>query len=48
MSPPLRSGRGSITPAQPVISLFRAEVILPDGPYWGFEDVEMATLEWVA
>ena len=31
-----------------VIGLFKTEVIHRDGPWRGFEDVEMATLEWVA
>jgi hypothetical protein len=28
--------------------LFKTEVIHRDGPWRGFEDVEMATLQWVA
>jgi putative transposase len=34
--------------AETVIGLFKTEVIHRDGPWRGFEDVEMATLEWVA
>ena len=34
--------------AETVIGLFNTEVIYRDGPWRGFEDVEMATLEWVA
>lgn len=31
-----------------MIGLFKAEVIHRRGPWRGFEDVEYATLEWVA
>jgi len=31
-----------------VIGLFKTEVIRRDGPWRGFKDVAMATLEWVA
>ena len=31
-----------------VIGLFKTKVIHGDGPWRGFEDVELATLEWVA
>jgi hypothetical protein len=31
-----------------VIGLFKTDVIHRDGPWCGFEDAEMATLEWVA
>ena len=31
-----------------MIGVFKTEVIHRDGPWRGFEDVEMATLEWVA
>jgi transposase InsO family protein len=34
--------------AESVIGLYKAEVIHRDGPWRGFEDVEYATLEWVA
>jgi transposase InsO family protein len=34
--------------AETVIGLFKTEVVYRDGPWRGFEDVEMATLEWVA
>lgn len=34
--------------AESVIGLFKAEVIHRRGPWRGFEDVEYATLEWVA
>jgi putative transposase len=34
--------------AETLIGLFKTEVIHRDGPWRGFEDVEMATLEWVA
>ncbi len=34
--------------AETVIGLFKTEVIHRDGPWRGFEDVEMAALEWVA
>jgi transposase InsO family protein len=34
--------------AESVIGLFKTEVIRPAGPWRGFEDVEYATLEWVA
>ena len=34
--------------AETVIGLFKTEVIHRDGPWRGFEDVEMATREWVA
>lgn len=34
--------------AESVIGLFKAEVIHHAGPWRGFEDVEYATLEWVA
>jgi putative transposase len=34
--------------AEAVIGLFKTEVIQRDGLCGGFEDVEMATLEWVA
>ena len=34
--------------AETVIGLFKTEVIHRDGPWRGFEDVEMATLAWVA
>jgi len=34
--------------AETVIGLFKTEVIHPDGPWKGFDDVEYATLEWVA
>lgn len=34
--------------AESVIGLYKAEVIHRDGPWRGFEDVEFATLEWVA
>ena len=34
--------------AETVIGLFKTEMIHRDGPWRGFEDVEMATLEWVA
>ena len=34
--------------AETVIGLFKTEVIHRDGPWRGFEDVVMATREWVA
>ena len=34
--------------AETVIGLFKPEVRHRDGPWHGFEDVEMATLEWPA
>ena len=34
--------------AESVIGLFKTEVIHYRGPWRGFEDVEYATLEWVA
>jgi transposase InsO family protein len=34
--------------AESVIGLYKAEVIHRDGPWRGFDDVEYATLEWVA
>ena len=34
--------------AETVIGLFKTEVIHRDGPWKGLEDVEFATLEWVA
>ena len=34
--------------AETVIGLFKTEVIHRDGPWEGFDDVEYATLEWVA
>jgi transposase InsO family protein len=34
--------------AETVIGLYKTEVIHRDGPWRGFEDVEYATLEWVA
>lgn len=34
--------------AETVIGLFKTEVIYRDGPWKGFEEVEYATLEWVA
>ena len=34
--------------AETVIGLFKTELIHQDGPWRGFEDVEYATLEWVA
>ena len=34
--------------AESVIGLFKTEVILPRGPWKGIEDVEFATLTWVA
>jgi transposase InsO family protein len=34
--------------AESVIGLFKTEVIRRDGPWRGLEDVEYATLEWVA
>jgi transposase InsO family protein len=34
--------------AETVIGLFKTEVIYPDGPWKGFEEVEYATLAWVA
>ena len=34
--------------AETVIGLFKAEVIHRAGPWRGFDDVEYATLEWVA
>lgn len=34
--------------AETIIGLFKAEVIHRDGPWRGLEDVEFATLEWVA
>ena len=34
--------------AETVIGLFKTDVIHRDGPWRGFENVEMATLEWVA
>ena len=34
--------------AESVIGLFKTEVILRRGPWRGLEDVEFATLEWVA
>ena len=34
--------------AETVIGLFKTEVIRRDGPWRGFDDVEYATLEWVA
>jgi putative transposase len=34
--------------AETVIGLFKTEVIYRDGPWRGFDDVEYATLEWVA
>ena len=34
--------------AKSVIGLYKAEVIHRRGPWRGFEDVEYATLEWVA
>ena len=34
--------------AESVIGLYRTEVIHRSGPWRGFEDVEYATLEWVA
>ena len=34
--------------AESVIGLFKAEVIHCLGPWRGFDDVEYATLEWVA
>jgi len=34
--------------AESVIGLYKAEVIHRDGPWRGFDDVESATLEWVA
>jgi putative transposase len=34
--------------AETVIGLFKTEVIHRDGPWRGFDDVEYATLEWVA
>ncbi len=33
--------------AEPVIGLFKTEVIHLAGPWRGLEDVEIATLEWV-
>jgi putative transposase len=33
--------------AESVIGLFKTEVILHRGPWRGFDDVEIATLEWV-
>jgi transposase InsO family protein len=34
--------------AESVIGLYKTEVIYRRGPWRGFEDVEYATLEWVA
>lgn len=34
--------------AESVIGLYKAEVIHRRGPWRGFDDVEYATLEWVA
>jgi putative transposase len=34
--------------AEAVTGLSKTEVLHRDGPWRGFEDVEMATLEWVA
>ncbi len=34
--------------AETIIGLFKAEVIHRDGPWRGLEDVEFATLAWVA
>ena len=34
--------------AETVIGLFKTEVIHRDGPWRSFDDVEFATLEWVA
>jgi putative transposase len=34
--------------AESVIGLYKAEVIHRSGPWRGFDDVEYATLEWVA
>ena len=34
--------------AETVIGLFKTEVIRQDGPWRGLEEVEYATLEWVA
>jgi transposase InsO family protein len=34
--------------AESVIGLFKTEVIRRDGPWRGLDDVEYATLEWVA
>jgi len=34
--------------AESVIGLYKTEVIHPGGPWRGFDDVEYATLEWVA
>ncbi len=40
--------RGVNALAETVIGLFKTEVIHRDGPWRSFEDVEFATLEWVA
>jgi transposase InsO family protein len=34
--------------AETVIGLFKTEVIRREGPWRGFDDVELATLTWVA
>ena len=33
--------------AEPIFGLFKAEVIWPNGPWKGLEEVEFAVLEWV-
>ena len=40
--------RGVNALAESVIGLYKAEVIHRGGPWHGFDDVEYATLEWVA
>jgi hypothetical protein len=40
--------RGVNALAETVIGLYKMEVIRRRGPWRGFEDVEYATLEWVA
>jgi len=40
--------RGVNALAESVIGLYKTEVIRRRGPWRGFEDVEYATLEWVA